>query len=197
MIELAHVSRTIVAIIVAAAVVIWLLIQVRKKISLEFANDFGTSYVLKTKDTRKAYETFQELREKHSRAGMVVSRVFPDRLCKRYGLEDTAFLWLSYEKTENSIDPSDLEKLEFLIHDFISSHEGSVVLLDGVEYLILQNSFESALKFLQSLNDRIILNAAALIIPLDPASVEKKELSLLERELDTYQIDYRLMRFFE
>ncbi|KYK27541.1 MAG: DUF835 domain-containing protein [Theionarchaea archaeon] len=198
MFGLALVSGRIVAlIVVAVAVVIWLLVQVRKKIPFGFADDFGTSYVLKTKDSRKAYETYRELKEKHSREGMVVSRVFPDRLSRRYGLKGTAFLWLSYEKTENSIDPSDLEKLEFLIHDFISSHKGAVVLLDGVEYLILQNSFESALKFLQSLNDRIILNMAALIIPLDPASVEKKELSLLERELDIYQVDYRLMRFFE
>jgi archaellum biogenesis ATPase FlaH len=138
-----------------------------------------------------------ELREKQSRDGIIISRVFPDRLRQRYGFDRSEFLWLSYEKTEKSIDPSDLEKLEYLIHEFVSSHENAVVLLDGVEYLILQNSFESTLKFLQSLNDQIILNGATLIMPLDPKSLDRKELSLLERELETYQVDYRLSRFFE
>lgn len=198
MFELSFSSGRIIIIVgIAVAVVIWLFFQLKKKIPLDFSDELGTSFVLKTRDSRKAYFTYLKLKEKQSKEGMVISRVFPDRLCQRYGLENNTFLWLSYEKTRNSIDPSDLEKLEYLVQDFISTHEGAVVLLDGVEYLILQNSFESVLKFLQSLNDRIILRRAALIIPLDPTSVEKKELSLLERELQTYQVDYRLSRFFE
>jgi hypothetical protein len=197
MVEIVQASRWIVAIVATVVVVIWLLSKLRKKIPLDFVNDLGTSYVLKTRDSRKAYETYVRLREKRGREGMVISRVFPERLCQKYPLEGSTFLWLTYEKTENSIDPSDLEKMEFLIHEFVTFHKGAAVLLDGVEYLILQNSFESTLKFLQSLNDQIILNGAALIMPLDPTSLDKKELSLLERELDTYQVDYRLMQFFE
>ena len=197
MVEIVQASIWIVAIVATVVVAIWLLSKLRKKIPLDFANDLGTSYVLKTRDSRKAYETYARLRDKGGREGMVISRVFPERLGQKYQLEGSTFLWLTYEKTENSIDPSDLEKLEFLIHEFVSLHKGAAILLDGIEYLVLQNTFESTLKFLQSLNDQIILNGAALIMPLDPTSLDKKELSLLERELDTYQVDYRLMRFFE
>lgn len=198
MVETTFVRGVIVAAIVVAVVaLLWLLSQLRNRVSLDFADDMGTSYVLKTKNVEKAYNAYMGLKEKRSSEGMVISRVFPERLCQKYGLEDSTFIWLSYEQTESSIDPSDLEKLEFLIHEFVTSHKGAIVLLDGIEYLILQNSFENTLKFLQSSNDLIILNKAMLIIPLDPTSLEKKELSLLERELETFQVNYRLMRFFE
>lgn len=181
----------------AVVVVLWFFGQLKKKIPLEFAENMGASYVLKTKDVKKAYDTYLEVKKKKSAEGMVISRVFPDRLQQKYELGGSSFLWLSYEKTDNSIDPSNLEKLEFLVHEFISAHEGAVVLLDGIEYLVLQNSFGNTLKFLQSLNDQIILKKATLIIPLDPTSLDKKELSLLEREVESYQVDYRLSRFFE
>lgn len=185
------------AIVVAAAIIVWVSRQLRGRIPLSFADDMGTSCILKTKNVEKAYRAFMELKKKQSADGMVISRRYPERLSQKYDLEDSEFLWLSFEKTKDSIDPSDLEKLEFLIHEFVTSHEGALILLDGIEYLILQNSFESTLKFLQSSNDLIILNKAMLIIPLDPTSLDRKELSLIERELETYQVDYRLMRFFE
>ena len=198
MVEMTFMSAGIITVIVIVVVVgTWLLFQLKRKIPLKFSEDLGSSYVLKTKDAKKAYDTYIKLTEDRLQKGMVISRVFPERLSQKYPLDNTTFLWLSYEKTENSIDPSDLDKLEFLIHEFVSSRKGAVILLDGVEYLILQNSFENTLKFLQSLNDQIILNGAALVMPLDPASLDTKELSLLERELETYQVDYRLMRFFE
>ncbi len=198
MVEMTIASGIIVAaIVVTAGIIVWVFRQLKRRIPLSFADDMGTSCVFKTKNVEKAYNAFMELKKKQSADGMVISRSFPERLSQKYNLEDSEFLWLSFEKTKDSIDPSDLEKLEFLIHEFVTSHEGAVILLDGIEYLILQNSFESALKFLQSSNDLIILNKAMLIIPLDPTSFDRKELSLIERELETYQVDYRLMRFFE
>lgn len=198
MVEMTFMSAGIITVIVIVVVVgIWFFFQLKRRIPLKFSEDLGSSYVLKTKDAKKAYDTYIRLTGNRLQKGMVISRVFPERLSQKYPLDNTTFLWLSYEKTENSIDPSDLDKLEFLIHEFVSSRKGAVILLDGVEYLILQNSFENTLKFLQSLNDQIILNGAALVMPLDPASLDTKELSLLERELETYQVDYRLMRFFE
>ncbi|MGD2250055.1 MAG: DUF835 domain-containing protein [Candidatus Methanofastidiosia archaeon] len=183
--------------VIVITVVVWLIRQLSMKISLTFGDELGASYILRTKDTKKAFKAYMKLREQNFERGMIISRQFPDRIRQRYEVEESTFLWLSREKTPESIDPSDLEKLEYLIHEFVSAKEKSLVLLDGIEYIILQNSFESTLKFLQSLNDQIILNKATLVIPLDPASLNKKELSLIERELETLQVDYRLSRFFE
>jgi hypothetical protein len=188
-------------IIAIAAVVFitlfWLMRQLRKRMLIDVADDLGTSFILKTKNSAKAFKIYMDLKERKSSNGMIISRVFPERLRTKHGVDDSVFLWLSREEIAESIDPSDLEKLEFLVYDFVSSHKNAIVLLDGIEYITTHNTFEDTLKFLQSLNDHIILNKATLIIPLDPASLDKKELSLLERELEIYQIDYRLMQFFE
>lgn len=194
--EVSTIAGAVVAVI-ALGIIVWVLGRLKKKIPLTFADEMGASYIVKTKDSRKAYDMFFRIKGRGFENGMVISRVFPDRLRQKFGLENTAFMWLSHEQTKNSVDPSDLEKLEFLVQGFISTHKTAVVLLDGIEYIMLQNSFENTLKFLQSLNDRIILNKAVLIIPVDPGSLDKKEISLLEREMETYQVDYRLMRFFE
>lgn len=184
-------------VVIGGVVLLWVLFRVTKKITLTLSEDIGASFVLKTRDVKKAYDTYLDLKTKRGAKGMVISRVFPDRLRQKYGMGDSTFLWLSFEKVKDTIEPNDLEKLEFLIHEFITSYKNAVILLDGVEYLVLQNTFENTLKFLQSLNDQIILRNAILIVPLTPESLDKKELSLLERELESFQVDYRLLRFFE
>jgi hypothetical protein len=184
---------------IAILLVILLVLVGRRSTSLplDVIDDLGICLVLKTKDVNTAYKSYMELKDKQDTKGMIISRVYPEKILKKYSSPDSNILWLSYEKTDHSIDPSSLDKLEYLVYDFVSTNKGSIVLLDGMEYLILQNTFEETLKFLQSLSDHIILNGAILIIPLDPASLDGKQLSLIERELETYQVDHRLMRFFE
>lgn len=187
----------VIAVMAMIVVILFFMVRGRRDLPLDVMDDLGTCLVLKTKDAATAYESYLEIKYKKNRKGMVISRVYPEKILKKYPLNDSHILWLSYEKTDSSIDPSSLDKLEYLVHDFVSTNKGATVLLDGMEYLILQNTFEETLKFLQSLSDHIILNGAILIIPLDPVSLDGKQLSLIERELETYQVDHRLMRFFE
>jgi hypothetical protein len=187
----------ILVITVVVVVILFLIGTGKRDLPFDVMDDLGTCLVLKTKDVDTAYRSYLDLKKKQDGQGMIISRVYPERLLKKYLLDDSTLLWLSYEKTDSSIDPSSLDKLEYLIYDFVSANKGSIVLLDGMEYLILQNTFEETLKFLQSLSDHIILNGAILIIPLNPASLDEKQLSLIERELETFQVNHRLMRFFE
>jgi hypothetical protein len=75
-----EIGRTVALIGIAIVVVVWALIQLKRRAPFDFAGDLGTSYVLKTKDVKKAYTTYMELKKKRSKEGIVVSRVFPDRL---------------------------------------------------------------------------------------------------------------------
>jgi tetratricopeptide (TPR) repeat protein len=68
-----------------------------------------------------------------------------------------------------------------VIKDFVTEHKDCVVLLDGLEYLILQNNFENVLKFVELLKDDIALNDAVLLLPIDPATLDTKQMALLER----------------
>ena len=81
------------------------------------------------------------------------------------------------------IDPTDLVRLSYAIKEFIKKSENSIVLLDGLEYLITQNSFSEVLKFIQALNDFVSQSKTRLVVPLDYKAVGVQELHLLKREL--------------
>jgi hypothetical protein len=158
--------------------------------------ELGISYLVKEKGYSRGLSLFRKLTEPRKGSGMVITRTFPDKMRKNEMLDDVNILWLSREESPYSIDPTSLAKLTHLIRDFIKERESAVVLLDGLEYLIMHNGFETALRFLQALNDLIILNNATLIIPLDPSSLSVKQLSLLEKEMEVHRLSMSILRLF-
>ncbi|WP_167905522.1 DUF835 domain-containing protein [Thermococcus sp. CX2] len=96
------------------------------------------------------------------------------------------YLWITKVEGKNTIHPTSLAPLLQKLVD--SADQNTVIIFDGLEYLILENGFESVFKFLTTLKDKLILIGATLIVMLDPAAIEEKHLKLLEREfkwLDT------------
>ena len=158
--------------------------------------ELGVSYLVKERGTNRGFTLFQKLVNERKTKGMVISRTFPDKLRQSEPIESSEIWWLTREKSPDSIDPLSLAKLTHLIKEFIQKEDGGVILLDGLEYLILQNDFETTLRFIQALNDLIILNKATLIVPIDPSSLSIKQLSLLEKEMETQRLSMNILRFF-
>ena len=139
------------------------------------------SYLFKGGDIDKSYNTFKELVEK-KKTGLCITREHPKEVQERYNLDKTKFYWLSRAPAEvPTLEPLRMERIRLAIKDFISENKDSVVILDGLEYLILQNNFENVFKFVELLKDDIALNDAVLILPLKPTTLEDKEMALLER----------------
>src|SRR5439155_852011 len=81
-----------------------------------------------------------------------------------YGLERTPILWLSRVATEkNAVRPSPPEKVALAVEHFIEVSEHSVVLLDGLEYLVSHNDFGSVLALLHDLNESVAMREAILL----------------------------------
>jgi len=55
------------------------------------------------------------------------------------------------------------------------------VLVEGLEYLITQNDFETVLRFGNHLHDFVLAHDCAVILVLDPRVLSTRELALLER----------------
>ena len=62
------------------------------------------------------------------------------------------------------------------------------VLLDGIEYLVSNNSFDAVLKFVRRLLDAISESHYAFIISLGPATLKDLELKVLERDMDVRRV---------
>ncbi len=62
----------------------------------------------------------------------------------------------------------------------------SIVMIDGFEYLVSNNTFTAVLHMLQTLKDKISMGESMLIIPVNPKCFAEKEMSMLRMEFETY-----------
>ncbi|MFQ5908583.1 MAG: DUF835 domain-containing protein, partial [Thermoplasmata archaeon] len=148
-----------------------------------FDMERGFAYLIPEDTAAHSLEIFTDM-VTHGVRGLCVTRQHPDRVAQAYGLEKTPILWLSRVVSDkNCVRPTPPENVAMAIDHFLEMSEGSVVLLDGVEYLVSHNDFASILTLLHDLNERVSLTNAVLLLPVDPQAIETREFNLLKRDL--------------
>lgn len=141
----------------------------------------GGAVLVKGRDPQAAYRLFAaEVRSGAS--GLVVARSHPDRVREAIGLPDVPVLWLSSQPGADRIDPASLNILQHSVNGFIGKGGPSVLLLEGMEYLIAQNSLDKVLRLLYAIRDTTTIAGSKLIIPLDPLTLHERDLALVEKE---------------
>jgi predicted hydrocarbon binding protein len=143
----------------------------------------GNSYLLEVADPSIAYDIFKEqMSEGHK--GMIVAREYPEKVQKRWGLDQVPYLWLSYEiQNKYGREPTNVPLIYSEIKNFLGTSTQPVVLISGMEYLISQNNFPKILKLIQLINDNIAMNNGMLLLPVSTETLNPKDVRLLEREL--------------
>ncbi len=139
------------------------------------------SYIVLEKGHEKSFEMFCDL-VTHGIPGFVISRVYPEKLKSEYRLVKTPTLWLSRFEKGDTVSPDRFSKLIYIVQDFTRKSEESVILLDGLEYLVTQMGFDTVLMYLQELRDIIVMYNSRLIIPLHKDVLSLREFSILEKE---------------
>ncbi|MFH1788136.1 MAG: DUF835 domain-containing protein [Candidatus Altiarchaeota archaeon] len=153
---------------------------VKEEKAVEGSRDF----LIKGIQPKKSLEIFTDL-VTHGYPGLCITRMHPKKLREKYNLERTPILWLTQSmEVRGRINPSDLIELSQTVREFVRRTENSVILLDGLEYLITQNNFEEILRLIQSLNDMVSISSATLIVPLDQSTISTQQMHLLEREMN-------------
>ncbi len=155
------------------------------KSEMKYQIDKGESYLIESHDPGEAFDIFMDA-VTHGIQGFSICRIHPKKVRVKYGLRKTLILWLSTIEAEDSIDPRDLAKINHLLNEFLKRATDSIILLEGIEYLIIQNSFEKVIKAMHSLNDYITLFGSRLLVPVSPRTLSEKELSILEKEFRVY-----------
>jgi PAS domain S-box-containing protein len=153
------------------------------KTAVKYGLDSSECYIITEKRPKVSYEIFADL-VTHSIPGFIITREHPEKIRRRHRLVRTPMLWLSRSGVENTLSPDDLPRLVRMVDDFTKKSEESVILLDGLEYLMSQTSFPAVLKHLHELRDITVLNNARLIIPLHRGTLSMKEYSILEKEFN-------------
>jgi hypothetical protein len=145
-----------------------------------FPIERGFIYLVKEKRPNIAFAVFNEA-VSHGAKGMLVVREHPNRLRQTHSFDATKILWLTRRVGVDHIDPTELSLLSLEITKFVGTAQKSVVLLEGIEYIITQNDFESVLRFVNHLHDFVLAHDSAVIIVIDPRVLSTRELALLER----------------
>ncbi|MGD2248078.1 MAG: DUF835 domain-containing protein [Candidatus Methanofastidiosia archaeon] len=153
---------------------------------MKYNLESGESYIIKSKNAVEAFDIFLDA-VTHGIQGFSICRIHPKKVTKKYNLEKTPVLWLSTMETENSIDPKDLAKINHIFNEFVKRATDSILLLEGLEYLIIQNDFDKVIKAMHNLNDYITINNSRLLVPVNPMILSEKELSLLEKEFKIFK----------
>lgn len=144
----------------------------------------GHIYLQKGEDPDESFELFVDLLMRGLK-GLCITRTNPERIRKRYNLKKTPIAWLTEIQTTEELTMSpQLEQLLHTIIEFIDKSEHSVILLDGIDYLIQHNNFRRVLHFFHRLRDEIAVSKSRMIITISPTTIGEKELKLLERETD-------------
>ena len=138
----------------------------------------GNTYLVKEKKLKRGLDVFIDLTNSGLR-GLIITRTYPEKIremCKT----EVPIMWLSTEKKGEMTMSPEFPLIRKTIEDFAA--RDSVVMLDGLGYLIAQNGFGDALDFIQMLSDMYHIRKSVLIISIDPDTLTNQELCLLERE---------------
>lgn len=147
----------------------------------------GRSYLVEEDRPDQAYELLGKALE-GDKGGLLITRTNPKRVRERVSLDTIRVLWLTdrEESMEETIPPA-LERIVYEIEGFMSKHPQGSVMLDGLEYLVSNNSFDAVLRFVRRLVDTVSEGRHIFLISLGPATVKEQELKMLEREMEVVQ----------
>ena len=140
----------------------------------------GYTYVIQEQKPKKTFTHFwKKMEDGHK--GLLITRQHPDHVDRKFGPADLKVLWLSTTLGKTYVDPHNLGSLTNMITRFIENGEKTVIMLDGIEYLLVNNDFTRLLKFIEYLNELVMDKKSTLLISIDPRALDEKELALLER----------------
>ncbi|MDI6855271.1 MAG: DUF835 domain-containing protein [Candidatus Thermoplasmatota archaeon] len=141
----------------------------------------GNSYLIKEKKPDKTFELFKLL-IKNKIEPFCIARLHPKHIKWKYKIKVKS-LWLSKKEYNYCLSPTDLGVLVSTAENFIKSAKNGVLLIEGLEYLILNNDFTKVLRAVADLIESVMESNCRILLPIDPDTLDSKELALLERNL--------------
>lgn len=150
---------------------------------------FG-SFIIKEPKSEFCLSIFSTLISQ-GRNGLCITRIPPEKLDNLIMNNGVKTFWLSSRPGESCLPPS-LTRLSHEITQYIGIHSNSVIILDGIEYLISNLDFNKVLRFISELIDTMAVHKSILLIPINPLTIDPKQLALLERNMNSIDITVTL-----
>lgn len=114
--------------------------------------------------------------------GICFTREAPEKLME-YGIPKEKIVVISSIPVKGFETTDNLQDISMRIAEFLKNNRKSIVLLDGLEYLMSRFGFDIIYKFLQEKRFQFIESDSVFILPVDLAVFEERERALLASEL--------------
>lgn len=158
-----------------------------EKSALDLVNiEEGVCYVVRERKPFLSYKLF-ETHLSEEVPGLCVTRQFPEKVKDAFDLKESRILWLSHTPGKDHHNPTSIGTLATIISSFIERYKRCIVLIDGLEYLVINNGFQQVLRFVEHINEQVMQSRSTVVIPISPNAFSEKELALLERNVEVIE----------
>jgi CheY-like chemotaxis protein len=157
--------------------------ELPKKSAKEHDLRKGFAYLVRETKPHKSFEIFVD-QVTHNMQGLCVTRQHPTVIRKEWELEKTPIIWLSNQLGKVYVNPTNIGILSDTVIRFVEKSSDSVVLIDGIEFLIVNNDFEKVLRMIHHITEAVMEYKSRLIISVDPRTLSTREIALLERNME-------------
>lgn len=142
----------------------------------------GRSYLIEEERAENIFKLFENIEKDLNQ--FIISRLNPKRIEDEFKLKESEIKWLTDKESSKyeTVSPN-LERLSWLLEKKIK--DDSIILLDGLEYLISNVNFDATLKFIRHMVDIVSETRSIFLVIVNPNALDEKQISVLEREMDT------------
>jgi hypothetical protein len=165
----------------------------------------GYNYLFEELRPLNAYMCFFKMMEKGMQ-GFCISSTYPRKIRDHHkkdfaDLETLPIYWLSdwygasqeflnIGQEERTLRPTRLDfEIMKEISNFIKKNRGKgVLLLDGIETLVMANSFEKVISFLTNINNMASANQCSVLAPINPGVFKRRDRFILQKIFDEVRV---------
>lgn len=148
----------------------------------------GKIYHFNENQPNKALKVVKKFVSERNYSALVISRKNPYDIQREYQLRETDFIWLTKEQKEQNdnficVQPEDIPEITKWIQAVADQNEEYVILYDGLESLMMHDSFINAYKALEKWSHIVTQTKALLLLSFNEGSFNEKEKNLLSNHI--------------
>jgi hypothetical protein len=141
----------------------------------------GNIYLVEEERLELAIQMFLEA--VGDRRGLIITRYPIENLEEFDILSRYPNYRLSLDRVrENNLSPHNIAALNQVITDFLGHRKTGIILLEGLEYLVTQNNYQSILRFMQYIYDKVAVSRSVMMLSLNPLAFDLRDIRMLKRE---------------
>ncbi|WP_297548728.1 DUF835 domain-containing protein [Thermococcus sp.] len=120
---------------------------------------------------------------------LIVGREHPNEWRARTRIEPDEYIWLTRVEHKKAVSPSSLHVLSGKVIEFIRENPGSVIYIEGIEYMLFYSDFKAVAKFLFSIRDVAMMEDAHVLILANEDTLTPEQMAILKKEFEDVDVE--------